>query len=54
MNLGPAQSYLKRLGRPRAERMLQLLLAADRDLKGSSQLPDRMVMERLLWQLSGK
>lgn len=50
----PAQQYLKRIGRPRAERLLQWLLNADRDLKGSSQLPDRLVMERLLWQLSGK
>lgn len=54
MSLGPAQQYLKRLGRPRAERLFQWLLAADRDLKGASQLPERLVMERLLWQLSGK
>jgi DNA polymerase-3 subunit delta len=54
MSLGPAQQYLKRIGRPRAERMFQWLLAADRDLKGASQLPERLVMERLLWQLSGK
>lgn len=54
MNLVPVQNYLKRIGRARAERLLQVLLAADRDLKGSSHLPDRMVMERLLWQLSGK
>lgn len=54
MSLGPSQQYLKRIGRPRAERIWQWLLNADRDLKGSSQLPDRVIMERLLWQLSGK
>lgn len=54
MSHGPVTQYLKRIGRPRAERMFQLLLSADRDLKGASQLPDRVIMERLLWQLSGK
>lgn len=54
MSLGPSQQYLKRIGRPRAERIWQWLLNADRDLKGSSQLPDRIIMERLLWQLAGK
>ncbi len=54
MSQGPAQQYLKRIGRPRAERIFQWLLNADRDLKGASQLPERLVMERLLWQLSGK
>ena len=54
LSLGPAQQYLKRLGRPRAERIFQWLLAADRELKGASHLPERLVMERLLWQLSGK
>ena len=54
MSLGPAQQYLKRLGRARAERLFSMLLAADRDLMGASQLPERVVMERLLWQLSGK
>lgn len=54
MSHGPVTQYLKRIGRPRAERMFQMLLSADRDLKGASQLPDRVIMERLLWQLSGK
>jgi len=48
------QMYLKRIGRPRAEKIYQLLLAADRDLKGSSYLPERTIMERLLFMLSGK
>lgn len=54
MSQGPATQYLKRIGRPRAERIFQWLLNADRELKGASQLPERLIMERLLWQLSGK
>ena len=46
--------YLKRIGRPRAERILTCLLAADLDLKGASALPDRIIVERLLAQLAGK
>ena len=46
--------YLKRIGRPHAERILQYLLAADVDLKSSSGLSDRIIMERLLLQLAGK
>ena len=53
-NQAPAAAYLKRIGRPRAEKILAWLLQADRDLKGSSHLPERIVMERLLWQLAGK
>lgn len=52
--LGATQSYLKRIGRPRAEKIYQWLLSADRDLKGASHLPDRTIMERLLFLLSGK
>lgn len=47
-------AYLKRIGRPRAEQMLTWLLTADRELKGGSHLPDRLIMERLLAQLSGQ
>jgi DNA polymerase-3 subunit delta len=53
-NVQPMISYLKRIGRPRAERVLNWLLAADLDLKGASALPDRIVVERLLAQLAGK
>lgn len=53
-NIQPLIPYLKRIGRPRAERILQYLLAADVDLKRSSGLIDRMIVERLLLQLAGK
>jgi DNA polymerase-3 subunit delta len=53
-NLDASMQYLKRIGRPRAERLYERLLTADRELKGASQLPDRLVFERLLLQLSGK
>ena len=46
--------FLKRIGRPRAERILTWLLRADLDLKGASGLPDRIIVERLLAQLAGK
>jgi DNA polymerase-3 subunit delta len=46
--------YLKRIGRPRAERILTWLLEADVGLKGASALPDRILVERLLAQLAGK
>ncbi len=50
----PAQSYLRRLGRHKAERLLQRLLEADAGLKGASPLPDRMQLERLLLELAGR
>ena len=46
--------YLRRLGRPTAEKIGTWLLAADLDLKGRSQLGDRVVLERLLLNLSGQ
>lgn len=52
--INSAQGYLKRVTRARADKIYQTLLAADRDLKGSSYLHDRTVMERLLVVLSGK
>jgi len=45
--------YLKRLKRPRAERILNWLLEADLAIK-SSKAPDRIVVERLLMQLAGR
>ncbi|MCA9028567.1 MAG: DNA polymerase III subunit delta [Planctomycetaceae bacterium] len=45
--------YLRRIGRPRAEKILSRLLKADADLKGASHLSDRLQMERLLLDLSG-
>ena len=53
-NVQPLIPYLKRIGRPRAERILQYLLSADVDLKSSSGYSDRLIMERLLLQLAGK
>jgi DNA polymerase-3 subunit delta len=52
--LNATQSYLKRIGRPRAERIYHWLLTADRELKGASYLPERTIVERLLFLLSGK
>lgn len=49
-----ATTYLKRIGRPRAEKIYRQLLQADLDIKGASQLPERVLMERLLMQLGGK
>ncbi|MGE5195249.1 MAG: DNA polymerase III subunit delta, partial [Deltaproteobacteria bacterium] len=53
-NVQPLIPYLKRIGRPCAERILQFLLSADLGLKSSSGYSDRMVLERLLLQLAGK
>jgi hypothetical protein len=39
--------------RPRAEKILARLLKADSDLKGGSQLSDRLQMELLLLWLAG-
>lgn len=52
--IAPVQSYLRRIGRPRAEQIGRWLLQADLDLKGSSRLPDRAIIERLLVQLAGR
>lgn len=48
------QSYLRRMGRAKAEAILQQLIQTDSGLKGASPLPDRIQLERLLLQLSGK
>ncbi|MFO1021881.1 MAG: DNA polymerase III subunit delta [Planctomycetales bacterium] len=52
--VGAAESYLRRIGRPRAERIYRWLQEADTGLKGASALPDRVLMERLLLELAGK
>lgn len=49
-----SSAYLRRVGRPRAEKIMNLLLETDRNLKGASRTPDRIVMEQLLVRLSGK
>ncbi len=48
-----AERYLRRVKRPRAERILARLLKADSDLKGGSHLSDRLQMELLLLWLAG-
>jgi DNA polymerase III subunit delta len=53
-DVDPATRYLRRIGRPRAEKILSRLLQADADLKGGSRLPERLQMERLLLDLAGK
>jgi DNA polymerase III subunit delta len=50
----PGQNYLRRLGRAKAERILQTLLAADSGLKGANSLPERLLLERLLLELAGR
>jgi len=53
-NMSGAESYLRRVGRPRAELLYRRLLEADAGLKGKSSLPDRAQMEQLILQLAGK
>ena len=48
------QTYLRRLGRIKAERLLQRLVNVDAGLKGASPLPDRIQLERLLMELAGR
>ncbi|MCA9039430.1 MAG: DNA polymerase III subunit delta [Planctomycetaceae bacterium] len=50
-DINAASTYLRRIGRPRAERILQLLLQVDSDLKGGSRLSERIQIERLLLRL---
>lgn len=53
MEIGPATSYLRRIGRPKAELLLRHILDTDVGLKGGSALPDRAQLELLLLKLSG-
>lgn len=52
-DIDKAERYLRRVRRPRAEKILARLVKADSDLKGGSQLNDRLQMELLLLWLSG-
>lgn len=47
------QQYLRRIRRPRAERIVRRLALADTNLKGGSRLPDRLQMEQLVLWLAG-
>lgn len=49
-----AEQYLRRLGRPKAERILPLLIGADSGLKGGSRVSERLQLEQLLLGLSGR
>ncbi len=46
--------YLRRIGRPCAEKIYTWLLEADGNLKGNSRTPQRVQLEHLLIRLSGK
>lgn len=52
--VGPTAAYLKRLGRPRAERLIHQLLLADLGTKGANRLPERFQLEQLLIRLAGR
>jgi len=52
--IGPASQYLRRIGRPRAERISEWLLTADTSLKGGSRISERAQIELLLVQLAGE
>ncbi len=54
MAVAPGQTYLRRLGRGKAEQILQHLVDSDAGLKGANALPERMQLERLLAVLAGR
>lgn len=54
MAMMPGQNYLRRLGRAKAEKILQRLIETDSGLKGGNPLPERMQIEQLLLQLTGR
>lgn len=47
-----AEQQLRHLGRQRVDQLYEWLLQADLDLKGSSQLPERTILERLVIRLA--
>ncbi|MFQ5734443.1 MAG: DNA polymerase III subunit delta [Planctomycetaceae bacterium] len=49
-----SNNYLRRIGRPRAEKILRDLLTVDANLKGDSRATDRLELEQLLVRLSGR
>lgn len=52
--VGPATAYLRRLGRPKAEKLIHHLLETDLRMKGGSRLPERLQLEQFLIKLSGR
>ena len=53
-DIAATSNYLRKLGRPRAERIASWLLEADAGMKGASQLSERVLLERLLLHLAGR
>ncbi len=49
-----SEAYLRKLGRQKAEQIPQLLLQTDLGMKGGSTLPPRILIEKLLVELSPK
>jgi DNA polymerase-3 subunit delta len=49
-----SERYLRALGRSRVDDFSRLLLEADGNLKASSRVPERLILEQLLMRLSGK
>jgi DNA polymerase III subunit delta len=52
-DIDEAEKYLRRIGRPRAEQILERLARTDYGMKGGSRMPERLQMERLLLALAG-
>ena len=52
-DVSASTSYLRRIGRPKAEKLLQNLMKADNNMKGGSRVPFRIQLEQLLVTLSG-
>lgn len=49
-----AENYLRRIGRPNAEQISRWLLETDLNLKGGLRTAERLLLEQLFLQLSGK
>ncbi len=49
-----AENYLRRIGRPNAEQISRWLLETDLNLKGGLRTAERVLLEQLFLQLSGK
>lgn len=52
-DIDSSERFLRRIGRPRAERIRARLVEADRNLKGGSRVSGRLQLEMLLLELSG-
>lgn len=53
-DIDASEGYLRRIGRPRAERILSWLVEADGGLKGGSRVAERLQLEQLVLKLSGR